>query len=154
MQEAEQWRAIFALQAFSGAFLEMDDLNVLRGVAGSIDEGSTGLPNSLVKDGDLLGTIHSMFKHQGWALSEFPKSRDTLISSRKQDDSSGNDGADTAADLGSLRQQGGVIKAKRASIQARRHWCPILVDLHTYMVAISRKEVSHDGYGGTTPDAM
>ena len=43
----------------------MDDLNVLRGVAGSIDEGSTGVPNSLVKDGDLLGTIHSMIKHQG-----------------------------------------------------------------------------------------
>ena len=31
---------------------------------------------------------------------------------------------------------------------------PIILDLHKFMVAISRMEVNHDGYGGTAPDAM
>ena len=30
----------------------------------------------------------------------------------------------------------------------------IMIDLHKVMVAISRIEVNHDGYGGTAPDAM
>ena len=29
-----------------------------------------------------------------------------------------------------------------------------MIDLHKFMVAISRIEVNHDGYGGTAPDAM
>ena len=31
---------------------------------------------------------------------------------------------------------------------------PIMLDLHKFMVAISRIEVNHDGYGGTAPAAM
>ena len=31
---------------------------------------------------------------------------------------------------------------------------PTTLDLHEFMVAISRIEVNHDGYGGTAPDAM
>ena len=31
---------------------------------------------------------------------------------------------------------------------------PIIFDLHKFMVAISRIEVNHDGFGGTAPDAM
>ena len=42
----------------------------------------------------------------------------------------GNDGADTAADLGRLRQQDDVITAGRALLRARRHWYPIMLDLH------------------------
>ena len=30
----------------------------------------------------------------------------------------------------------------------------IILDLHKFMVAISRIEVNHDGFGGTAPDAM
>ena len=33
-------------------------------------------------------------------------------------------------------------------------WYPIMLDLHRFMVAISRIEVNHDGFGGTAPDAM
>ena len=29
-----------------------------------------------------------------------------------------------------------------------------MLDLHKFMVPISRIEVNHDGYGGTAPDAM
>ena len=66
----------------------------------------------------------------------------------------GNDGADTAADLGRFRQQDDVITARRDFLRTRRHWYPILLELHKFMVAISRIGVHHDGYGGSAPDAM
>ena len=66
----------------------------------------------------------------------------------------GNKGADTAADLGRLRQQDDVITARRDLLRARRYWYPILLDLQKFMVAISRIEVNHDGSGVTAPDAM
>ena len=72
----------------------------------------------------------------------------------RQEDLIGNDGADTAADLGRLRQQDTVITARLALFRARRHWYPIMLELHKFMVATSRIEVNHDGYGGTAPDAM
>ena len=53
-----------------------------------------------------------------------------------------------------LRQLYSVITARRALIRVRRHWYPIMLELHKLMVATSRIEVNHDGYGGTTPDAM
>ena len=58
----------------------------------------------------------------------------------------GNNGADTAADLGRLRQKDDVIAARRALLRARRHWYPIMLELHKFMVA--------DGCGGTARDAM
>ena len=63
-------------------------------------------------------------------------------------------GADTAADLGRLRQQDDVITAGRDLLRARRHGHPTLLDLHKFMVVISSIEVNHDGSGGTPPDAM
>ena len=59
-----------------------------------------------------------------------------------------------AADLGRLRQQDDVITARRDLHWVRRYWYPIILDLQKFMVAISRIEVNHDGYGGTAPDAM
>ena len=66
----------------------------------------------------------------------------------------GNNGADAAADLGRLRQQYDVITARRDLLRVRRFWYSIIFDLHRFMVAISRIEVNHDGFGGTAPDAM
>ena len=66
----------------------------------------------------------------------------------------GNNGADAAADLGRLRQHDDVITARRDLLRVRRLWYPIMLDLHRFMVAISRIEVNHDGIGGTAPDAM
>ena len=66
----------------------------------------------------------------------------------------GNNGADAAADLGRLRQQDDVITARRNLLRVRRLWYPIVLDLHMFMVAISRIGVNHDGFGGTAPDAM
>ena len=66
----------------------------------------------------------------------------------------GNNGADAAADFGRLRQHDDVITARRDLLRVRRYWYPIMIDLHKFMVAISRIEVNHDGFGGTAPDAM
>ena len=43
---------------------------------------------------------------------------------------------------------------RRDLLRVRRFWYPIILDLHKFMVAISRIEVNHDGFGGTAPDAM
>ena len=56
--------------------------------------------------------------------------------------------------MGGLRQQDDVITARRDLLRVRRIWYPIIFDLHKIMVAISRIEVNHDGFGGTAPDAM
>ena len=66
----------------------------------------------------------------------------------------GNDGADTAADLGRSRQRDDVITARRNLLRVRRLWYPIMLDLHRFMVAVSRIEVNYDGFGGTAPDAL
>ena len=118
----------------------------------------TGL--TLVEDGDLLATIHSMLclrgidtvkvsKVKGHAPRAMVHNGDVRI-----EDLVGNNGADAAADLGSLRQQDDVITARRDLLRVRRYWYSIVLDLHKFMVAISRTEVNHDGYGGTAPSAM
>ena len=49
----------------------------------------------------------------------------------------GDDGADTAADLGRLRQQDEVITARRDLLRTRRHLYPIVLELRKFMVAVS-----------------
>ena len=66
----------------------------------------------------------------------------------------GNNGADAAADLGRLRQRDDVITARRNLLRVRRLWYPIMLDLHRFMVAVSRIEVNYDGFGGAAPDAL
>ena len=149
-----------ALQAYSGIHIGIDHLDVLRGVAKLIDQGITGTPLLLVKGGDLLGAIHSMLclrgidtvkvsKVKGHATQAMVDNGDVRL-----EDLIGNDGADTATDLGSVRQQDYVITARRALLRAWRHWHPIMLELQRFMVAISRIEVNHDGYGGTAPGAI
>ena len=72
----------------------------------------------------------------------------------RQEDLVGHNGADAAAHFGRLRQHDDVITARRNLLRVRRYWYTIMIDLHKFMVAISRIEVNHDGYGGTAPDAM
>ena len=47
-----------------------------------------------------------------------------------------------------------LVSARRALLRTRRRWYPNVVDLHKFMVAVSRKEVNHIGNGSTSPDAM
>ena len=160
VQRAEYWGVILALQAYSGIHIGKHKLKVLRGVAALLSQEVPRTPLLLVKDGDLLATIHSMLclrgmdkvhvsKVKGHATQAMVDNGDVRI-----EDLVGNKGADTAADLGRLRQQDDVITARRDFLRVRRYWYPIIPDLHKFMVAVSRIEVNHDGYGGTAPDAM
>ena len=135
-------------------------MNVLRGVAALLSQEVTRTLLPLVKDGDLLATIQSMLCLRG--IDTVKVSKVKGHATRAMVDNGdvrfeglvGNNGADAAADLGRLRQHDDVITARRDLLWVRRYWYPIILDLHKFMVAISRIEVNHDGYGGTAPDAM
>ena len=158
-QRAEYWEVILALQAYSGIHIGIDNLNVLRGVAALLSHRVPRSPLPLVKDGDLLATIHSMLSLRGFDTVQVSKVKGhathAMVASGavRLEDLVGNNGAD-AADLGRLRQQDEVITARRDLLRVRRLWYPIVLDLHRFMVASSRIEVNHDGFGGTAPDAM
>ena len=93
-------------------------------------------------------TLSKFLRLKGHATPAMVASGDVRI-----EDLVGNNGADTAADLGRLRQRDGVITARRNLLRVRRLWYPIMLDLHRYMVAVSRIEVNYDGFGGAAPDA-
>ena len=158
VQRAEYWVVILALQAYSGIHIGIDNLNVLRSVAALLSQQVRRSPLPLVKDGDLLATIHSMLCLRGFSTVQVSnvKGHDTraMVDSGdvRLDDLVGNNGADAAADLERLRQQDEVITARRDLLRVRRFWYPIIFELHKFMVAVSRIEVNHDGFGGTAPD--
>ena len=160
VQRAEYWGVILALQAYSGIHIGIDNLNVLRGVAALLAHGVPRTPLPLKKDGDLLAIIHSMLCLRGFDTVKVSKLKGHATRAMvnngdvRFEDLVGNNGADAAADLGRLRQHDDVITARRDLLRVRRFWYPIIFDLHKFMVAISRIEVNHDGFGGTAPDAM
>ena len=136
------------------------NLNVLLGVAALLSHEVPRSPLPLIKDGDLLAIIHSVLSLRGFDSVKVSKVKGHATRAMvdngdvRLDDLVGNNGADAAADLGRLRQHDAVITARRDLLRVRRFWYPIILDLHRFMVAISRIEVNHDGFGGTAPDAM
>ena len=160
VQRAEYWGVILALQAYSGIHIGIDNMNVLRGVAALLSHRVPRSPFPLMKDRDLLATIHSMLCLRGFDTVKVSKVKGhatrAMVASGdvRLEDLVGNSGADAAADLGRLRQHDDVITARRNLLRVRRLWYPIMLDLHRFMVAISCIEVNHDGFGGTAPDAM
>ena len=160
VQRAEYWEVILALQANSGIQIGIDNLNVLRGVAALLSRSVPRSPLALMKDGDLLFIIRSMLSLRGFDTVQVSKVKGHATRAMvdngdvRLEDLVGNNGADAAADLGRLGQHDDVITARRDLLRVRRFWYPIIFDLHTFMVAIYRIEVNHDGFGGTAPDAM
>ena len=151
---------ILALQAYSGIHIGFDNLIVLRGVAALLAHGVPRTPVPLMKDGDLLATIHSMFCLRnsdtvkvswvkGHAAPAIVASGDVCV-----EDLVGNNGVDAASDLGWLRQNDEVITSRRNLLRVRRSSYPIMLDLHRFLVAFSRIEANHDGSGGTPSGAM
>ena len=53
--------------------------------------------------------------------------------------------ADTAADLGRRHQSEAVMDARRALLNVRELWYPILLQLHRFVIAISRVSVNRGG---------
>ena len=90
---------------------------------------------SLVTNGDLVVTIRSMLRVRCYDTVEVLD---------------WNDGADAAADPGRLSHSDDAISSQHALHRTRRHFFPpIMMDLHKFMVAVSRTAVNHDGNEGT-----
>ena len=92
----------------------------------------------------MIATIHSMLCLRGFDTVQVSKVKGHATRAMvdngdvRLEDLVGNNGADAAADLVRLRQQDGVITARRDLFRVRRFWYPIIFDLHKFMVAISR----------------
>ena len=99
----------------------IDDINMLGGAANVV-------PLPLIKDGHLLATIRIVLGYRGLdpvRVSKVKGHADQFLvadGSVQQDDIVGNDGADTDADPGKLRQNDAVINARRAPLQVGRQW--------------------------------
>ena len=65
-----------------------------------------------------------------------------------------NDAADEAAAFGRRRVGNAVIDARRNLSGVCGRWCPGILDLHRFFIAISRAVVNHDGRDGTAPDPL
>ena len=70
--------------------------------------------------------------------------------------------ADADVELGRVRSEDRlenseaeeVLDVRRALLNARELWYPIVLQLHRFMVAVSRVSVNHDGRGGSAPDPL
>ena len=135
----------------------VDNLGVVLHVGRLLDDGFSAGPLELVTDGDLLFLIRRMLDLRG---------RDTVRVTKVEGHADegmvfdgrvrelgrlGNNAADEAADLGRRRVGPAVIDARRNLSGVCGRWCPVLLDLHRFFIAISRTVVNHDGIDGLLP---
>ena len=123
-----------------------------------LDRGSLSKPLPLVKDGDLIAIVQHMYHALGPETVEVTKleasEADVEQGRVRFEDRVGNSEAYTAADLGRRHQSDAAIAARLALLNAREFWHPIMLQLHRFVVAVSRVSVNHDGRGGSTPDPL
>ena len=149
-----------ALQAFFGIHIGIDNLNLKLGaLLSSLTEEMRVLPSLLSKMviSHLPSTPCSVCEEGLFNVSKVKGHADQAminVGDVRNEDRIGNDGADTAADLGRLRQKDEAITATRALIRVGSNWYPIMLYVCNFMVAIARIEVNDDGHGGTAPNAM
>ena len=79
---------------------------------------------------------------------------DVVLSRVRAEDRLGNIEADAAADLGRRHQSKAVMDVRRALVNAGDLSCPIMLQFHRFMVAVSRVSVNHDGRGFSAPDPL
>ena len=160
VQRAEMWGVISALQTSRAVHLGVDNLGAVRHV-GRLHDGCRGpVPLKLVNDGDLLLLIERMLHQRGLDTVRISKVKghadeDMVLHGRvREEDKLGNDAADEAADFGRRRVSPAVIDARRNLSGVCGRWYPIILDLHRFVIAISRAVVNHDGRDGTAPDPL
>ena len=114
----------------------------------------------LVRDGDLLLLFERMLHLRGLDTVRITKVKghadeSVVLQCRVREvDTSGNDAADEAADFGRRRVGHAVIDARRNLSGVCGRWYPVILDLHRFLIAISRAVVNHDGKDGTAPDPL
>ena len=161
VQRAEFWGAIVALQAYWPCHLSIDNLNVARRKGRLLDHDSLVKPLPLVKDGDLIALVlQYVIRTRGRETVRVTKVRghaedvDVQQGRVRLMDQQRNSEADTAAALGRRHQSEILLDARRRLLKARSHWCPIMLDLHRFMIAIAGVSVNRDERGGTAPDTF
>ena len=90
----------------------------------------------------VVRVLKGMALHSWWRLDRYAE------------DKFGNDSADVSADFGRLQQLEKVVDARRSLSSIRHPWYPTLMDLHRFMVAVSRTAVDTDGRGGNAPQPV
>ena len=163
VQRAEFWGAIVAMQAYWACHFGIDNLNVARTVGRLVDRDCSAEPLPLVKDGDLVALAQYMIRTRGRETVRVTKVKEHTDDSDVQqgrvrlEDKLGNAEADAAADLGRRHQSELLIDARRRLLQVRNHWCPVMLRLHRFVIAVAKVAVNHDGggrEGGTAPDPL
>ena len=113
-----------------------------------------------VTDGDLLILLRRMIDLRGRDTVRVSKVKGHADEGMVSDgrvrelDRLGNNAADEAADFGRRRVGLAVFVARRDLSGVRGRWYPVVLDSHSFFIAISRAVVYHDGLGGTAPDPM
>ena len=121
-------------------------MNVVRHVSRWLDGCRSSCPVGLLNDFDLIMLIDRVLE-----LRERDTVRVTEVKSQvKELDKFCTDLAEEAADFGRRRVDPVIIDARRVC----RCWCPIILDLHRFFIAISRAVVNHDNREGTAPDPL
>ena len=112
------------------------------------------------KDGDLISIIRHMILARGPDTVKVTKVKghatevDVELGRVRLKDVLGKNEADAAADLGSHHQPEEVLDVRRALLNARELWYPVVLQLHRFMVAIAQVSVSQGGRGGSSPDPL
>ena len=151
---------ILALQSADAVHVGVDNLGVVRLVGRLLHDCSFSAPLERVTDGDLLILLRRMIDLRGSNTVRFTKVKGHADEGMVSDgrvrelDRLGNNAADEAADFGRRTVGPGVIDAGRNLSGVCGRWCPVLLDLHGFFIAISGAVVNHDEFGGTAPDPL
>ena len=160
VQRAEMWGVILALQSSGAVHLGVDNLGVVRHVGRLLDGHHGSIPFEPVKDGDLLLLVEKMLRLRGLDTARITKVKGhadevMVLDGRVWEvDKAGNDAADEVADFGRRRVGNAVIDARRNLSGVCGRWYPVFLDLHRFIIAISRAVVNHDGSDGTALDPL
>ena len=154
------WGVILALQSSGAVHLGVDNLGVVRHVGRLLDGHHGSFPFELVKDGDLLLLVERMLRLRGLDTARITKVKGhadegMILDGRVWEvDKAGNDAADEVADFGRRSVGNAVIDARRNFFGVCGRWYPVILDLHRFIIAISRAVVNHDGSDGTALDPL
>ena len=162
VQRAEFWGAILALQAYYPCHLGIDNLNVARIIGRLLDRGSLGTPLPLVPDGDLVAVVQHMLIAWGLVRLGLLRLKVMLLNLMLS-----RGGFGLRIDLVIMRlmllltweggaSHSGLLMLGGISSLPEISAIPLLVSCigSSFMVAISRVSVNHDGRGGTATDSL
>ena len=140
VQRAEMWEVILAMQSSGAVHSGVDNLGVVRHVGRLLSGHRGSVPLELVNDGDLLVLIERVLYLCGLDTVCISKVKGHADEGRvREQDRVGNNAADEAVDFGRRRVDHAVIDARRNLSGVCSRWNPVLLDLHRFFIAISRR---------------